>query len=409
MTMKRFCIILTLICLMPVCADAQWYLFPGNKKKQKNIKEEKKEVPVAVKDSVAADTLALAQDSVIVEELFVFDRPSVMQLAMILPLQAGSAKPSSSFLEMYSGALLAIRDLGNTGLKANLRLIDSSGKDLSASQGLISNCDVIIGPVAYNEIVAMLPQCSGQQMLVSPLEPRSAALADSCNVIQAPSGWTRQIDDMIDWLEEDLQIGDEVVVLKEEGSTAMGEQSMRIMNTLEQKHIRYRTAASLESIGLEDGLTYRILIASDNDAFITRSIRSIGIAAELKKQIVLYTSSRVRNCVDANVADLYNANTHMTAAYHIDYNDPAVEAFILAYRSVFKAEPSSFAFQGYDTMRYFASMCDEYGRWWHKKLPEKSERGLQSDFKFSKDEGKGRINIAVRRVIYNKDLSTTLL
>lgn len=407
--MKRIIVILTLICMLPVCADAQWYLFPGNKKKQKNQKEEVKEAVIPSTPEVPADTLAAGIDSVDTEDLFVFDRPSLIQISLILPLQASSENPSSSFLEMYSGALLALRDLGDEGLKLRLKVIDSSTADLEGNSEIISESDVVLGPVSYNNILKTLPHCDRHQMLISPLEPKSAALTDSCNVIQAPSSWTSQVDDLICWLEEDLVIGDEVIVLKDNSEKGFGEQSRRMISQLEQRQLRYREVSSLEGLGIEDNITYRVLIASDSDAFITRSVRSAGISAELKKQVVLYTTSRVRNCVDSNVADLYNANTRMTAAYHVDYDDEAVKRFVMAYRAVFKSEPGSFAFQGYDTMMYFVKMCDEYGRRWHKKLPEKSERGLQSDFRFSEEEGNGRANIAVRRVVYNKDLTTTLL
>lgn len=408
--MKRLLITLTLTCLLPLCADAQWYLFPGNKKKQSNTKEQAKETVIPTTPETApADTMLAMTDSVSIEEMFVFDRPATIQVSLILPLQANSEKPSGSFLEMYSGALMALKDLGNEGIKVRLKVIDSSSSDLEGDPGLIQDSDVIIGPVSYNNILKTLPHCERHQMLVSPLEPRSAALADSCNVIQAPSPWTSQIDDMICWLEEEIQPGDEVIVLQDNSQNGFGNQGRRVIDQLEQKNIRYRISSSLEGLNIEDNITYRLLIASDSDAFITRSVRSIGISAELKKQVILYTTSRVRNCVDSNVNDLYNANTRLTAAYHIDYNDEAVKQFVLAYRAVFKSEPGSFAFQGYDTMKYFVRMCDEYGRRWHKKLPEKSERGLQSDFEFSKEEGNGHANIAVRRVIYNKDLTTTLL
>ena len=32
--MKKYCLLLLLMCALPVCASAQWYLFPGRKKQQ---------------------------------------------------------------------------------------------------------------------------------------------------------------------------------------------------------------------------------------------------------------------------------------------------------------------------------------------------------------------------------------
>ena len=93
----------------------------------------------------------------------------------------------------------------------------------------------------------------------------------------------------------------------------------------------------------------------------------------------------------------------MTASYYIDYEDPAVKRFILAYRALFQDEPGSFAFQGYDTMHYFVTICTRFGRQWYKKLPEYDEKGLQADFRFREESG--RVNQAVRRIVYNPDLT----
>ena len=152
--MKRLLITLTLTCLLPLCADAQWYLFPGNKKKQSNTKEQAKETVIPTTPETApADTMLAMTDSVSIEEMFVFDRPATIQVSLILPLQANSEKPSGSFLEMYSGALMALKDLGNEGIKVRLKVIDSSSSDLEGDPGLIQDSDVIIGPVSYNNIL----------------------------------------------------------------------------------------------------------------------------------------------------------------------------------------------------------------------------------------------------------------
>ncbi len=411
--MKRFFTILTLLCLLQLSAEAQWYLFPGKKKRVETEKKEEAPKPVQPADSAVSPADSSAAEAA--EELWFFDTPSVINVCLILPLKAGSDTPSGNFLEMYGGALLALRDIGDTGVQVSLRVVDSTGEDISES--VLAESDVVIGPVGYEDIVSTLPLC-GRKMLVSPLEPRTAALAgQGDNVIQAPVPWTRQIDEMLDWLREDMNFGDEIIVLRENSPTQTGEQSSYLLSKLQEKGLRYKPMQSPDELRGEDGEfigpmgggKYRILIASDSDSFIASSVRSTGIAAALNGNIVLYSTSRVRNCVGPDVLDLYNANTRLTAAYHIDYDSPSVKAFVLSYRALYGSEPGSFAFQGYDTMHYFVKMCAEYGRRWDRRLPERSERGLQSDFRFEKSESRGRVNQAVRRIIYNKDLSTSLL
>ena len=60
-------------------------------------------------------------------------------------------------------------------------------------------------------------------------------------------------------------------------------------------------------------------------------------------------------------------------------------------------------------MHYFVKACHDYGRNWARRLPEFPEKGLQSDFSFNRRQGDGKLNVAVRRVVYNSDLTTSLV
>lgn len=404
--MKKVITILSMLCMLQLTACAQWYLFPG-KKKRTEPAEEKKEVK-ETRPQIPPQTTQAADSTEIVDDAdFLFGTPSTIGVSLILPVNAASAKPGTGFLEMYGGALLALRDLGNSGVKANLRFVDSGSEDISDGS-IYSESDVTIGPVAYADIENALQHCS-RKMLISPLEPKSVSLAENGeNVIQAPTPWKFQVDEIVDWLESELEFGDEVIVLKD--SSTPGEQAAYLLERLQAKGLIFRSARSAEELRKPELKgKYRVLIASDNDSFISSSIKQLGIAATINRDIVLYTTSRVRNSISPDVLDLYNANTRLAASYFIDYDSEDVKRFVLAYRALFGSEPGSFAFQGYDTMNYFVKMCSEYGRRWWKKLPEHQWRGLQSDFKFSRDVAEGKVNTAVRRVIYSSDLSMTLV
>ena len=79
-----------------------------------------------------------------------------------------------------------------------------------------------------------------------------------------------------------------------------------------------------------------------------------------------------------------------------------------AYRALFHTEPSQFAFQGYDTARYFVVRCIRYGSGWPAMLGTERSSGLHTDFLFIQDESGNSHNRAVRRIVFNKDYSTTL-
>ena len=410
--MKKICTLLAALCLIPVCASAQWYLFPG-KKKQTEPKTAARDTSVRVRpDSIATlpadgtllmartDTLRAAADSL--ADLFILDVPEVIRIGLALPLQASADRASENFLDLYSGALLALRDLGEQGLKAHLQVFDTAdGKSAPPSSFYTAN-DVIIGPVSLQDIRQALPLCGDGKYLISPLDPKAAELATGSRVIQSPAPWTAQTDELVRWVAQDCLPGEEVFVIRDTAATAADGQSAYLLERLRERGIRFRNVITARDVPFPAEGKVRVLIASDRDNFITGTVRSLSIEGARNNNVILYGTTRVRTN-GTGQADLHNVEAHLTSAYFIDYDDPAVQRFVLAYRALFQNEPGSFAFQGYDAMHYFVTMCAKYGRQWHKKLPAYREKGLQSDFRFTEESP--RINQAVRRVIYRPDLT----
>lgn len=397
--MRRFTFVLLLIAMMPLNACAQWYLFPGKKKViEKTVTEE----PNTQIDSIKTETEDTISE-ISIED--VFYRPSHISLSLILPLKASSEKPNENFLEMYSGALLALQELSEDGLNYSLNVIDSE-----AGEYEIQDSDIIIGPVTYNEIVRLYgSQEFDNKLIISPLDPKVYDVVDQYNVVQSPVNNKYQLDDMIKWIDEEYELQDSLFVFEDKAN--FGQQAQYLLSELESRALPLNRVDSLAQIGFLPNRNYKFVILSDNDAFHTAYTRNIAIEAERypKSSVILYSTSRIRSSISQNVADLHLANAHITAGYHIDYDNDAVKAFVLKYRSLYNSEPSSFAFQGYDAIKYYIKICSEYGPNWHKKLSVYPYRGLQSDFLFDEKEHNARSNTAVRRVVYNKDYSTTLL
>ena len=285
-----------------------------------------------------------------------------------------------------------------------LQVYDTTDDKTSVSQSLLDENDVIIGPVSYDELAAAAPLCGGKA-IISPLEPKAASLAAGGAVVQAPATWAAQTDEMVRWIREQLPAGEPLYVVRDTASMVQGEQSAYLMARLQEQGVRYQSVLSASAIPFQKGRKACVTVASDRDNFITTAIRSLSIEGARNGDVVLYGTSRMRTN-GVSQTDLHHVEAHLALSYFIDYDAPAVQRFILAYRALFQGEPGSFAFQGYDTMHYFVTMCAKFGRQWHKKLPEYGEKGLQADFRFREDPA--RVNQAAHRVIYHPDLTTTL-
>ncbi len=403
---KKLSILLLLFSLMSLDASAQWFLFPGRRRQQAAQQQSAADSLSATRpDSTLLEFPGVPAEEIIIPDVFILDRPAVLHIGLVLPLQAAESRPSENFLDFYSGALLAIRDLGLDGLRADLQVHDSALGKETVPQSLVDGNDLIIGPVSFQDIQAALPLFTDGKVLVSPLEPRAAELAGTGLLVQSPSPWTAQIDDLVRWIREELPAGETLYLIRENTEAESGSQATYLVNQLLEYNVPYTRVSAVSEIPFNSSGNFRVLIGSDNDNFIASTVRSLGIEGAKGSHILLYGTSRVRTNGVAQT-DLHNTEAHLTLSYFIDYDDPAVRRFVLAYRSLFQNEPGSFSFQGYDVMHYFLGIYAEYGRQWYKKLPAYGEKGLQSDFRFT-EEG-GRINQAVRRVVYHKDLSTEL-
>ena len=409
--MKKTLPIIFILCLLPLCSSAQWYLFPGKKKNAKTEAKAKDSLKVQTKEA-SADVFEIKEeapvDSLVQDDdIYLFEDVDQIRITLALPLAAGSEKPSDNFIEMYCGALLAARDLGEQGVRTSIRLIDTAEEEIRRED--IEEADVFVGPVSLNDVRKALEICPRGKTIISPLDQKCAPLADSYALVQCPSDWEAQIDELIRWVEDDLGMLDEVILLRDSTIAGNGEQTNYLIDRLNASHLRYSTTSSLSKVQFNKLLKYRVIVASDKDPFIASSVKEAAIANKAGiAEITLYSTSRAKTSMGPNIIDIHNANARLASSYYIDYDSQDVRTFVRRYRALFDAEPGSFAFQGYDIVRHFALQCDKWGKRWPKKLSEQSGKGLQSDFDFRRKEGKGSKNTAVRRVCYNRDMSTTL-
>ena len=238
------------------------------------------------------------------------------------------------------------------------------------------------------------------------------------NFIQAPSATDHQYEDLAQWVKEDLRPTDKVILVTEKGADNVTA-SVAIRSALARRGMNYDIlsyaivegrsipATLAEIMAGKDSLT-RVVVASESEAFTGDVVRNLGIMQGKGYDMVMYAPSRVRTFETIEGSAYHDAALHISTAYHVDYSDPKVERFVHAYRALFRTEPSQFAFQGYDTARYFVVRCIRYGSDWTRMLGTERSSGLHTDFLFIQDESGNSHNRAVRRIVFNKDYSTTL-
>lgn len=339
-----------------------------------------------------------------------------IHVGVVLPFQAQGSLNHSAF-DLYSGMLLAVRDLEKTGTKVSLNVLDNKNAATPVTAEALHGLDLVIGPIAPDDLKTVLDLCPRSTVVVSPLDPKASALATEYpNFIQAPSPAEAQYLDLIDWIREDLENGDRVIVIAEKGA-----EPIPLMTALVESGLDYQTitlspgeaqnsADRLQELTSRNGTTHAV-IASERESFVNDVVRNLNLLTYKDLDVVLYGPSKIRTFDMVEVENLHRINAHLSCSYFIDYDNARIKDFLLSYRALFGAEPTQFAYQGYDIAWYFIRNFATAERSWERRarLEERKFKGLQSDFLITDEEGGGHVNFAVRRVIYGVDYTISLL
>lgn len=374
--------------------------------------------------TVPADTLAAVVDTVAVPEPvvrppFVYEYVDKVHVALLLPLAADSGA-NAYYMNFYFGALLAARDLAESDIDLDITVIDvNSAKDYAKAPKVLAQSDVIIGPVSTKDITRTLAILPKDKFIVSPMDPKTEALTADNRVILAATPAKTQIDDAIAWMESNMGPADSLIIVRERG-VELGENPAYLVNKLDSvdSHNKVRVSYTLSEgikmnedffvhhTHLKDTVTW-VVAASDHDVFVKDVIRNVALQNYLGHNTYIYGPAKAKS---PDMDEMCGARLHQSATYHIDYDDPAVIRFVRDYRALFQTEPDNFAFHGYDTMTYFVTACDDFGRNWQQKLDEHRHRGLQTNFKFYwTPDTVGDVNAGIRRVVYSPGFKVEVL
>ena len=397
------------------------------KRQKLNIPEpgEYPEDDITVEEEAAAETAGTDEteeaqetdETQNIEPDWMFIPKKDVKVTLILPLNTTTGNVSRNNMDFYSGVLLAVKDLADTGVSTELNVYDSSDSSHPIVSEDIEGSDIVIGPISSGDLGRMLEADAKPGMMISPLDQRAEKFAyTNSNFIQAPTPLAVQYQDLLNWMKEDVTAGDKVVMITEKGARPT-ESVTQLTQAADSSGLNFIpfSYSILEGRDITEPLTNlmtaegtnRVLIASDSEAFVNDVVRNLNILVYNKLNVVLYAPSRIRNFETIEVENLHNTSLHTSLGYLIDYDSQQVKNFLLKYRALYNTEPTQYAFQGYDIASYFIGMCSRYGNNWTQKLDDAETQMLQSIFRFTPIEDGGYVNNGVRRLVYGSGWSVT--
>ena len=353
-----------------------------------------------------ADSLTHASEEKLVEV-----NGKSASLSLLLPFN-GDTTANKSYLNFYVGALLATKYFADKGMNIEINAIDTEKEEeLALNRRAICESDIIIGPVSGYDISRILELIPDNKYIVSPLDTRTESLTYENNVILAATPAQRQIEDVVDWISEDMYgRSDSLIVVRESRykSTPTESATLHYLSKIPQDrliNVEYSLANGLEMnewfgahTHLKDTLT-RVIAASEHDIFVDDVIRNVYLQNNLKKNTIIYGPAKTKS---PEMDQMCDARLHSCVTYHIDYTRADVKRFVKDFRALYGSEPDSFAFHGFDTAYYLRSACARYGEEWFEHLSEFHYSGLQIFFKFEKPfNWNGAVNSGLRRLVYS--------
>ena len=379
--------------------------------KEPDIKPEQFETP-------AKDSLQTVTGPEVNEEekkpRFLFPKSKV-KVSMLMPLTNQEGQPSKIGMNFYCGALMALKELGEEGINAELTVHDITAEGINGE--MAKGSDITIGPITTGDISRLIVETGDGKQIISPLDQRVETLIGSHkNLTQTRTPARYQYLDLVNWVTEDMTPKDSLILISEK-SIWTNDIVTQMKSALDSTGLEYKTFSYsiLEGRDITEPLTAlttqegrnRILIASDSEAFVNDVVRNINLLIYNNIDLVIYAPGKTRSFETIEVDHFHKSSMHLSIADYIDYNDAAVKDFIKKYRALYNAEPDSFAFQGYDVTSYFVSICQKYGKDWPEMLEKTEKEMLQGTFRFVRDGEGGYINTGIRRIVYENGYSVS--
>ena len=370
------------------------------------------EVPaIATADtvSVAADTLGtLTFNPAPVDTVQAPPYVGTNKVNLTLLLALNSKNGFSGLnMDFYSGALMALKQLEGEGIGTTLNVFDVTGGAVPGIDTL-ARADIIIGPSAPADIENVLKITGDSIAVISPLDPKSAKLSDERHsIFHAAANNDYQLQDLASWIHKNQGANSKVAVVAPR--TASGSVAEKIKGLLDKEGVKYTVVSDGSSLytTLRKGRYSDIVLASENEYAVTDMLTTLETLSK-EYSFNTYAPNKARNFKELDTDIFYPVNMHMSSAYFTDEGDSKVSDFFSRYWDVFQFEPNQFALQGYDVTYYFVKLYSVYGAKWKEYAHEMDMSLLHSDIKMRPNEIGSLVNKAVRRVVYQKDMTVTL-
>ena len=302
------------------------------------------------------------------------------------------AQRTATFLEFYSGLLLATEKMSESGMKVKLIVYDTYQEN-SVIERLVKkpeflSLDMIIGPV-YPENQGIVAELSAKNHIpmVSPLSSDNRFVSTTPDYYQINPIKNLRLNSTANYIAKNFS-GQNLILLNN-GTGSVDEKlildrlNLKMGATKLQKcNIWTEGNGGLEGMLKPDQENF-IVLTEGREANVSVAMTRLNTVSKAFRITVIglqeYTKMQ-----SINLEYLHNIRLHYLAPYFIDYGNPRVISFVEKYRNTFGNEPTQYSFQGFDVALHFLASLGKYGKNFSKGEQLNGIELLQADYNFQK-------------------------
>lgn len=266
-------------------------------------------------------------------------------------------------LQFYEGFLLALDTLSKLGYNVNVKVVDTENRPWKVrklvAQGEFKKADLILGPL-YSKVFSEVDKYAFDNCIpiVSPTIKGSSIIANNDYVFKLIPSDEAMTVGLGEYVAQSDSTNNLILHYGSSEEKAMLSRFRQGLQASEMQSASFPaynlSTTSLDSIKLLVSLTQRnnVVILSNNQVKLAGLTRKISGWAE-DAYIVAYVPSTWPNFRNLEIDHFDELRVHLPTSFFIDYEDVEVQHFVKTFREKYAAEPSTFAFRGYDIAMHF--------------------------------------------------------
>lgn len=313
-------------------------------------------------------------------------------------------------LAFYEGFLLALDTLKKQGFETDVTVIDTENRPWKIQQmiknGELTDFDLIVGPLygkVFNEVAKFgYDNCIP---VVTPTLKNNSVVEGNDYVLKLIPSEESMVFGIGEYLSQSDSTNNIVVYYGNSGEEKLLWNFRRGLESLGIKPASFPTIdmakASRDSLRRMLSLVDRnnLILLSTNEVKMASLMRGMAKWSE-DAYMVAYVPNAWKSFknVEMDYFDAYRI--HRPASFHVDYQSLEVQYFVKKFRDLYKTEPSTFAFRGYDLANHLIKNLSGIADLGPSYLESVIESGLQCNFRWKRVPNGGLENAAPKMLDY---------